>query len=275
MRNMSSGSRSILNTCLNVVAALMTVAPAALLTPAQAAECQRKDALGTSRVLEVDPATYPRVGLKSFPQTLPLRDGEIVLTFDDGPTPGTTDKVLAALASECVRATFFMVGRNAADHPDMVRKVARLGHTIGYHTWDHPHLNKLPLDQAEANINRGIEAVGKALRGTESTTPSTPFFRFPYFESTPTLLDHLEKRGIAVFGADFWASDWVKMSPEEELKLLTGRLEGHRKGIILLHDAQMRTAEMLPAFLRYLREHNYHVVHIVPAAMKTVSDRSH
>ncbi|WP_166297003.1 polysaccharide deacetylase family protein [Bradyrhizobium sp. 2S1] len=275
MRNMSSGSRPILNTCLSVVAALITVVPAALFSPARAAECQRHDALGTARVLEVDPATYPRVGLKSFPQTLPLRDGEIVLTFDDGPTPGTTDKVLAALASECVRATFFMVGRNAADHPDMVRKVARLGHTIGYHTWDHPHLNKLPLDQAEANINRGIEAVGKALRGTESTTPSTPFFRFPYFESTPTLLDHLEKRGIAVFGADFWASDWVKMTPEEELKLLTGRLEGHRKGIILLHDAQMRTAEMLPAFLRYLREHNYHVVHIVPAAMKTVSDRSH
>ncbi|WP_338827299.1 polysaccharide deacetylase family protein [Bradyrhizobium sp. 27S5] len=275
MRNMSSGSRPILNTCLSVVAALITVVPAALFSPARAAECQRNDALGTSRVLEVDPATYPRVGLKSFPQTLPLRDGEIVLTFDDGPTPGTTDKVLAALASECVRATFFMVGRNAADHPDMVRKVARLGHTIGYHTWDHPHLNKLPLDQAEANINRGIEAVGKALRGTESTTPSTPFFRFPYFESTPTLLNHLEKRGIAVFGADFWASDWVKMAPEEELKLLTGRLEGHRKGIILLHDAQMRTAEMLPAFLRYLREHNYHVVHIVPAAMKTVSDRSH
>lgn len=272
---MSSGSRPILNTCLSVVAALITVVPAALFSPARAAECQRNDALGTSRVLEVDPATYPRVGLKSFPQTLPLRDGEIVLTFDDGPTPGTTDKVLAALASECVRATFFMVGRNAADHPDMVRKVARLGHTIGYHTWDHPHLNKLPLDQAEANINRGIEAVGKALRGTESTTPSTPFFRFPYFESTPTLLNHLEKRGIAVFGADFWASDWVKMAPEEELKLLTGRLEGHRKGIILLHDAQMRTAEMLPAFLRYLREHNYHVVHIVPAAMKTVSDRSH
>jgi len=78
-----------------------------------------------------------------------------------------------------------------------------------------------------------------------------------------------------VFGADFWASDWNKMTPEEELKLLTGRLEAHRKGIILLHDPQMRTAEMLPAFLRYLQEHNFHVVHIVPAAMKTVSDRTH
>lgn len=271
MRNMSSAPRPL----LNVVATLVALAPCALFGPAHAAECLRKDALGTSRVLEVDPATYPRVGLKSFPQTLPLRDGEVVLTFDDGPTPGVTDKVLTALAAECVQATFFMVGRNAADHPDMVRKIARLGHTIGYHTWDHPHLNKIPLDQAEANINRGIEAVGKALHGTSSTIPSTPFFRFPYFESTPDLLSQMEKRVIAVFGADFWASDWNKMTPEEELKLLTGRLEGHRKGIILLHDPQMRTAVMLPAFLRYLQEHNYHIVHIVPAAMKTVSDRTH
>lgn len=204
MRNMSSAPRPL----LNVVATLVALAPCALFGPAHAAECLRKDALGTSRVLEVDPATYPRVGLKSFPQTLPLRDGEVVLTFDDGPTPGVTDKVLTALAAECVQATFFMVGRNAADHPDMVRKIARLGHTIGYHTWDHPHLNKIPLDQAEANINRGIEAVGKALHGTSSTIPSTPFFRFPYFESTPDLLSQMEKRGIAVFGADFWASDW-------------------------------------------------------------------
>ncbi|WP_376707872.1 polysaccharide deacetylase family protein [Bradyrhizobium semiaridum] len=268
---MSSGARSI----LNAAAVLLAFMPAVLAASAQAADCPRKDALGTARVLEVDPATYPRVGLKSFPQTLPLQDHEVVLTFDDGPTPFVTDKVLTALAAECVRATFFMVGRNAADHPDMVRKIARLGHTIGYHTWDHPHLNRLPTDLAEANINRGIEAVGMALRGTASTTPATPFFRFPYFESTPELLNRLERRGIAVFGADFWASDWVRMTPEEELKLLTSRLEAARKGIILLHDPQMRTAEMMPAFLRYLREHNYRVVHIVPPGMKTVSDRSH
>jgi peptidoglycan/xylan/chitin deacetylase (PgdA/CDA1 family) len=271
MRNMSSGTRSI----LSALAILLALVPALTIGTARAAECLRKDALGTARLLEVDPAAYPRVGLKSFPQTLPLQDHEIVLTFDDGPTPGVTDKVLTALAAECVRATFFMVGRNAADHPDMVRKVVRLGHTIGYHTWDHPHLNKMPADQAEANINQGIEAVGKALHGTASTVPSTPFFRFPYFEQTPELLSRLEKRGIAVFGADFWASDWVRMTPEEELKLLTGRLEAARKGIILLHDPQMRTAEMLPAFLRYLHEHNYRIVHVVSPAMKTVSDRSH
>src|SRR6187397_181562 len=90
---------------------------------AKAAECPRKDALGTSRVLAVDAATSPRVGLKSFPQTLPLDDHEVVLTFDDGPWPGTTPKVLAALAHECVLATFFVIGRHAAEHPEMVRRI--------------------------------------------------------------------------------------------------------------------------------------------------------
>src|SRR3982750_3128644 len=71
----------------------------------EAAECPRKDALGTSRILSVDAKTTPRVGLKSFPQTLPLADHEVVLTFDDGPWLATTPKVLGALAHECPRAT--------------------------------------------------------------------------------------------------------------------------------------------------------------------------
>src|SRR5665213_4215033 len=91
---------------LNALAAVL-VAWMAWTTAAQAADCPRKDALGTSRILAIDAATTPRVGLKSFPQTLPLEDHEVVLTFDDGPSPPTTQRVLAALAHECVRATFF------------------------------------------------------------------------------------------------------------------------------------------------------------------------
>ena len=79
---------------------------------ALAADCPRAGTLGTSRVLTVDPAVYPRVGLKSFPQTLPLQDKEVILTFDDGPA-ATTPRVLAALQNECVHATFFMALRQA------------------------------------------------------------------------------------------------------------------------------------------------------------------
>jgi peptidoglycan/xylan/chitin deacetylase (PgdA/CDA1 family) len=78
------------------------------------------------------------------------------------------------------------------------------------------------------------------------------------------LLDLPQSRGITVFGADLWASDWQEMSPKQELELLVRRLKEARKGIILLHDPKARTAAMLPAFLRYLRENDYHVVQVVP-----------
>src|SRR3954467_9060350 len=113
----------------STVAAWMTFVAAA-----PAAECPRKEALGTSRVLPVDAAHTPRVGLKSFPQTLPLDDHEVVLTFDDGPWPPTTSRVLATLAKECVRATFFLVGKPASEHAELARRIAAENHSIGHHT---------------------------------------------------------------------------------------------------------------------------------------------
>lgn len=228
-----------------------------------AAECPRKDALGTSRVMTVDPQAFPRVGLKSFPQTLPLADKEVVLTFDDGPFPPTTTKVLAALASECAQATFFLVGRNAESNPAIVKRIAATGHSIGHHTWSHRPLDKISQPQAIEEIDRGIAADEQALHGEARRTPSTPFFRFPGFASTPALLSSLQSRGIAVFGADLWASDWDPITPEQQLRLLTERLDDEGKGIILLHDTKAQTAKMLPAFLQYLKRNGYKVVHLV------------
>lgn len=244
-------------------AALVALALAAPVA-ASAAACPRGDALGTARVMTVDPATYPRVGLKSFPQTLPLADKEVVLTFDDGPYPPTTTKVLAALADECVRATFFLIGRNAEANPALVRRIAAAGHTVGHHTWSHRLLDRTGQPESNNEIDRGISADERALHGAATSTPSTPFFRFPGFASTPSLLASLQSRGIAVFGADLWASDWNPMTPEQQLALLTSRLEQARKGIILLHDTKAQTAKMLPAFLRYLHRNGYRVVHLVP-----------
>jgi peptidoglycan/xylan/chitin deacetylase (PgdA/CDA1 family) len=231
---------------------------------ARAAECPRAGVLGTSRILHVDAATTPQVGSKEFPQTLPLWDHEVVLTFDDGPWPPTTPKVLAALAAQCVRATFFLIGKPASEHPELVRRIAAEGHTIGYHTWTHPSLMRIPPADAVMQIDRGIAAVEKVLHGTATTVPSTPFFRFPGFETTPATLDLLRSRGIVVFGADLWASDWNSMTAGQELKLITDRLKIARKGIILFHDPKAKTASILPAFLRYLRHNGYRVVHLVP-----------
>jgi len=177
------------------------------LSPAKAAGCPREGTLGVSRVLAVDAKSFPRVGLKSFPQTLSLADHEIILTFDDGPSPKTTPRVLTALSRECVRATFFTVGRSAARYPELVRRVAAEGHTVAHHTWSHPMASQIAFDRAKEDIDRGIAAVQMALNGTASMPPSTPFFRFPYFDSTPATIDLLQSRGIIVFGTDLWASD--------------------------------------------------------------------
>jgi peptidoglycan/xylan/chitin deacetylase (PgdA/CDA1 family) len=231
---------------------------------AGAADCPRPGTLGTSRVLAVDAATTPRVGLKSFPQTLPLDDHEVVLTFDDGPWPPTTSRVLAALAQQCVRATFFLIGKPASEHPDLVRSIAAQGHTVGHHTWSHRSLKRIAPAESTQEIDRGISADEMALHGIATTVPSTPFFRFPGFESTPETLTLLQSRGIVVFGADLWASDWKPMTPSQELNLIVRRLNAAGKGIILFHDAKARTAAMLPAFLRYLSDHHFRVVHLVP-----------
>src|SRR5258707_3224454 len=159
---------------------------------AQAADCPRQGTLGTSRVLEVDAATTPRVGLKSFPQTLPLRDHEVVLTFDDGPWPPTTPKVLAALAHERVRATFFLIGKPALEHPDLVRRIAAEGHTIGHHTWLHRSLMQIPPSETTEEIDHGISAVEMVLHGVATTITSKHFFRFPGFETTTAKLDLMQ-----------------------------------------------------------------------------------
>jgi peptidoglycan/xylan/chitin deacetylase (PgdA/CDA1 family) len=272
MRNMPK-HKPISASALALAILLASVAAAPASDP-QASGCPHQGVLGTSRILAVDPAAYPRVGVKSFPQSLPLRDHEVVLTFDDGPSPPNTSKVLAALEKECVRATFFLIGRSASEHPELVRRIAAGGHTIGHHTWSHPSLKQIKPGQTTEEIDRGIAAVEMALHGAATTTPSTPFFRFPYFDSTPATLDLLQARGIAVFGADLWASDWKPMTPQQELKLLIERLGITRKGIILLHDPRAQTAAMLPAFLRYLRDNDYGVVHLVASSPAAASDKA-
>ncbi|MDO9413025.1 MAG: polysaccharide deacetylase family protein [Pseudolabrys sp.] len=246
------------------LAAVLT-AWAASSSPALAEPCANPDALGTARVLTVDASRTPRVGRKHFPQTLPLRDKELVLTFDDGPWPTTTPRVLNALKAECVRATFFLLGRNTDAHPQIVRRALAEGHTIAHHSYSHPMLSQMPVDKAEADINRGIASDERAATGQARTDPTTPFFRFPGFASSGPLLDRLEQRGIVVFGADVWASDWLPMAPETQLHLLLDRIDHVGRGIVLLHDTKVQTAAMVPALLRELKRRGYRIVHVVPA----------
>jgi peptidoglycan-N-acetylglucosamine deacetylase len=245
---------------------LLSVAITFASVTATAAACSgNPDALGTARTIEVDAKSTPRVGRKQFPSTLPLHAKELVLTFDDGPWPGTTPKILDVLKSECVRATFFLLGRNVTANPQFARRALTEGHSMGHHSYSHPLLDHMPIAKAEAEIDRGIAADEIALYGARQTKPKTPFFRFPGFASNGSLLSRMSERGLVVFGADVWASDWVQMTPDEELHLILSRIERLGRGIVLFHDTKAQTAQMLPAFLRELKKRGYSVVHIVPA----------
>jgi peptidoglycan-N-acetylglucosamine deacetylase len=253
---------------------ILAVAAIAAFPVAAAAEpCPgNPDALGTARVLTVDAASSPRVGRKQFPTTLPLQRKELVVTFDDGPWAGTTNRVLDALKHECVRATFFLLGRNVAAHPTLARRELAEGHSIGHHSYSHPLLGRLAPARAEAEINRGIAEDEFALYGQRRGEPTTPFFRFPGFVGNAALYERLQARRIVVFGADAWASDWLAMSPAQQLRLILARVEQAGSGIVLFHDTKSQTAAMLPAFLRELKKRGYRIVHVVPAGGRGLSN---
>src|SRR6201991_5027479 len=122
----------------------------AAVRPAFAADCPgHPDALGTSRTLVVDPREHTRIGTMQYAETLPLRDHEVVLSFDDGPLPHNSDQVLAILASQCIQANFFIIGQMARTFPGGVRKLRDAGHPIGTHTQTHPlTMNRLPIERA-------------------------------------------------------------------------------------------------------------------------------
>jgi peptidoglycan/xylan/chitin deacetylase (PgdA/CDA1 family) len=208
-----------------------------------------------------------------YHESLPLQDHEVVLTFDDGPLPPRTNRILDILASECVKATFFMVGRMAMTYPDVARRVEAAGHTVGTHSQNHPlRLDKMPLINAEREINEGIASVTTALG-----EPPAPFLRIPGLARTAAIDQYLASQNLMTWSADFPADDWTKISPAQVYTRALQRIEANSKGILLLHDIQARTVEALPALLHELKRRGYHIVHVTPATPerpKTVTEPS-
>jgi peptidoglycan/xylan/chitin deacetylase (PgdA/CDA1 family) len=217
----------------------------------------RPDALGISRVVEVDTTGGPGFGFQHFKQLDFLTDKEVVLTFDDGPWPGNTPAVLKALADECTSAVFFPIGKHATYHPEILRQVAAAGHTVGAHTWSHANLNsKKMTDQlAKDEIEKGYSAVKLALGAAPA-----PFFRFPELQHGPTAMAYLASRNIAMFSCDLDSFDFRAKNSEQIVNTVMSKLDKQGKGIILMHDFQKHTAEALPTLLRRLKAGGYQVV---------------
>ncbi|MDP9808629.1 peptidoglycan/xylan/chitin deacetylase (PgdA/CDA1 family) [Rhizobium tibeticum] len=185
---------------------------------------------------------------------LHLQDKEVILSFDDGPIPGRTDRVLATLDQFGVKGAFMMVGEMAELHPELARKVAMEGNTIGSHTYRHDNLATLAFDMAMKEITRGAAAVTKA------TGVDVNFFRFPYLADSHKLRAAVAMRDMVVMDVDVDSKDYLNTSPATITKRTMDLLHRRGRGIILMHDIHNRTATMLPTLLSTLEAEGYKVV---------------
>jgi len=228
------------------------------LAPSVPASCAgQPNALGVTRVVEIDTTGGPGFGFEHFKVHDFLRPTEIVLTFDDGPWPTTTPAVLRALAAHCVKATFFPIGKHALWHPEVLRQVAEQGHSIGSHTWSHVNLSKKSVAEAKDEVEKGVSAVRFALGA-----PAAPFFRFPTLSHPPELVTYLGERNIGIFSTDMDSFDFKMRKPEQVIQSVMDKLKKHGKGIVLMHDFQRVTSEALPELLNQLKAGGYKVVHL-------------
>ena len=222
----------------------------------------KPDAMGVSRVVEIDPADGPYYGVETkFPRKPSfLKQKEIVLTFDDGPMPWITKSILDTLDTFCVKATFFSIGQMAQNYPNWINEELARGHTVGTHSWSHPlPFNRLSEETQHDQIERGFAAVSSAAK-----TPIAPFFRFPGLGDSTATLAYLKERHIATFTVDVVSNDSYTADPDKLIQQTLEKIEARNWGsIVLFHDIKASTAKALPTFLRSLKERGYKIVHMV------------
>ena len=222
------------------------------------------NALGIARVVEIDTTGGPGFGFEHFKNHDFLREGEVVLTFDDGPWPRNTPAVLAALAAHCTKAIFFPIGKHATYEPRILKQVAAAGHAIGSHTWSHQDLSKKSVEEGKDEIEKGISAVRWA-----AGVPTAPYFRFPALRHPPELVTYLGQRNVAIFSTDFDSFDFKMRKPEELRKAVMAKLKKHGKGIALMHDFQNVTGSAITDLLNDLKAGGYRIVFMKPKGTLT------
>ncbi len=190
---------------------------------------------------------------------------EVILTFDDGPSGEYTASILRSLKEVNAKAIFFHMAKNVRANPDAVKQVAADGHAIGSHSITHTCLGTsnacrrkngriLTFDEAVAEIKGGHQAIHDILGWVD------PFFRFPYGETSVELKNYLKMNSTGEFFWSIDSEDWKAQPNETMLRNTLARLDEKGRGIVLFHDIQRRTAEVMPQFLRELYTRGYSVV---------------
>jgi peptidoglycan-N-acetylglucosamine deacetylase len=154
--------------------------------------------------------------------------GAVALTFDDGPQPGSTDRILDILAELDVRATFFCVGKNAEKHPELLRRVRSEGHAIGSHSYSHPHPAQLPLGALATEYRRGREVIAEILG------EDVVLFRPPHGHLTAASALMVRAQGLRPWLWSVDPEDWRPGAVSEHIQAVAGGARG--ADVVLLHD---------------------------------------
>lgn len=241
------------------------------------------------RTIEIDPDSNMAVTQKIevFPQSYTLEQygyhpNELALTFDDGPDPTWTPKILDVLKRKHVHATFMVIGEEALDNIGLLKRYYREGHEIGNHTFSHPDISQISTHQLNLELN-GTERLFAAELGVQPL-----YFRPPYSidqepdtneEAAP--VDHVEQMGYIIVGDKIDTNDWdehPRKTPQQIVQNVLNQLQAmktqpqFRGSIILMHDGggdRSVTVATLPLLIDTLRAKGYKIVPVSALIGKT------
>ena len=183
-------------------------------------------------------ARWPGSQLFGNAMIAPPRPGELALTFDDGPNPSWTPRLLDILSGNDVRATFFLVGRHAQAEPELVRRIVAAGHLIGNHSWSHPDLSLTAASHIEQELARTSEAL------EQIAAVRVKYFRPPFGARRPVVFRLARSMGMIPVLWNAMTFDWREPSADkiaERLARTVDRLEMRAWAAnIVLHDGNHR-----------------------------------
>ena len=215
-------------------------------------------AISGERTITTNITETPYVGIEQYKTTLPLKDHEVVLTFDDGPLPKYTNQILDILHDENIHAVFFVVGSMVKNSPMTLQKEVLEGHAIGNHSWHHQ------LGFERLLLNTFIDEVETtAIETTKHIGSTRPlFFRFPGLGRSIEKEKYLTNTGYIIWSIDVNSDDWKGGSTDTIIKNVMNGLNKTHKGVILMLDIHANTVAALPFLIKRLRSEGYTFVRV-------------
>ena len=177
----------------------------------------------------------------------------ITLTFDDGPYPDITPRILEILDAENIKATFFVIGKKAEAHPEIINEIAGRGHIIANHSYSHSNMIGF---FSSKKLKTDIEKCSELLCEIMGQRPL--FFRPPFGVTNPRYERVLKKLKLISIGWTVRSFDTTSKSKEKLFEKITGSVS--QSSIILLHDTKQITLETLPLLIQYFRDKNIKIV---------------